>query len=53
MGRQITELWTNNFLRTTFETTEPNRGVGLSFWKTKEEAESYHREVFPELAGSV
>ena len=51
MGRQITELWTNNFLRATFETTEPNRG--LSFWKTKEEAESSHREVFPELAGSV
>jgi heme-degrading monooxygenase HmoA len=36
-----------------FETAEPNRGVGLSFWNTKEDAESYHREVFPKLAGSV
>ena len=36
-----------------FETTNPNRGVGLSFWKSKEDAERYHREVFPRLANSV
>ena len=36
-----------------FGTTEPDLGVGLSFWKTKEEAEHYHREVFSKVAGSV
>jgi heme-degrading monooxygenase HmoA len=36
-----------------FGTEEPNLGVGLSFWKTREEAERYLREVFPKMAGSV
>jgi len=36
-----------------FETTNPNRGMGLSFWKSREDAERYHREVFPRLANSV
>jgi heme-degrading monooxygenase HmoA len=36
-----------------FGSADPNLGVGLSFWKTKEDAERYHREVFPNVAGSV
>jgi len=36
-----------------FGSQDPNLGVGLSFWKTKEDAEHYHREVFPKLVGSV
>ncbi len=36
-----------------FGTAEADLGVGLCFWKTKEEAEHYHREVFPKVAGSV
>ena len=36
-----------------FETTNPNRGVGLSFWKRQEDAERYHREVFPQLVNSL
>ena len=36
-----------------FETTNPNRGVGLSFWKRQEDAERYHREVFPQLVESL
>ena len=36
-----------------FGSQDPNLGVGLSFWKTKEDAERYRREVFPKLAGSV
>ena len=36
-----------------FGTEKPNLGVGLSFWKTKEDAERYHREVFSKVAGSV
>jgi heme-degrading monooxygenase HmoA len=36
-----------------FGTTDPDLGVGLSFWKTSEEAERYHREVFPRVASSV
>ena len=36
-----------------FGSQDPNLGVGLSFWKTREQAERYHREVFPKLAGSV
>ena len=36
-----------------FGSQDPDLGVGLSFWKTKEEAERYHREVFPKQAGSV
>jgi len=27
--------------------------VGLSFWKRQEDAERYHREVFPQLVNSV
>src|SRR5438132_2683882 len=29
------------------------RGVGLSFWKRQEDAERYHREVFPQLVNSL
>ena len=36
-----------------FESADPNHGVGLSFWNAKEDAERYHREVFPRIAGSV
>ena len=36
-----------------FGSQDQDLGVGLSFWKTREEAERYHREVFPKLAGSV
>ena len=36
-----------------FGTEKPDLGVGLSFWKTREEAERYHREIFPKVAGSV
>ena len=36
-----------------FRTDGPDVGVGLSFWKTRDEAERYHREVFPKVAGSV
>jgi heme-degrading monooxygenase HmoA len=36
-----------------FETTNPNRAVGLSFWKSKEEAERYQREVLPRIVDSV
>src|SRR6476660_3431916 len=36
-----------------FETNDPDRGVGLSFWKTQEDAEKYQREVFPETVSSV
>ncbi len=36
-----------------FETKNPNRGVGLSFWKRQEDAERYHREVFPQLVNSL
>jgi heme-degrading monooxygenase HmoA len=45
----------NGFVEETllFETDNPNRGVGLSFWKTREDAEKYHRDVFPRLVSSV
>jgi quinol monooxygenase YgiN len=45
----------NGFVKETllFETENPNRGVGLSFWKTREAAQKYHREVFPRLVSSV
>src|ERR1700730_15112159 len=29
--------------------TESNRILGLSFWKTKEDAERYHREQYPRV----
>ena len=29
--------------------TESNRILGLSFWKTKEDAERYHREQYPKV----
>ena len=35
------------------ETANPNRGVGLSFWKTGEDAARYQRDVFPRLVSSV
>jgi heme-degrading monooxygenase HmoA len=28
---------------------EPNRVVGLSFWNTREDAERYHREQYPQI----
>jgi heme-degrading monooxygenase HmoA len=36
-----------------FETADPDRGVGLSFWETKQDAEKYQRDVFPRLVNSV
>ena len=36
-----------------FGSQDPDLGVGLSFWKSREEAERYHREVFPKLADAV
>jgi len=36
-----------------FGSQDPDLGVGLSFWKSREEAEHYHHELFPKLAGSV
>jgi len=36
-----------------FGTEKPDLGVRLSFWKTRDEAERYHREVFSKVAGSV
>jgi quinol monooxygenase YgiN len=29
--------------------TDPNRVVGQSFWKSREEAERYHRDQFPKI----
>lgn len=29
--------------------TEPNRILGISFWKTKEDAERYHREQYSKI----
>ena len=29
--------------------TESNRILGLSFWKTREDAERYHREQYPKV----
>jgi heme-degrading monooxygenase HmoA len=28
---------------------EPNRILGLSFWNSKEDAERYHREQYPQI----
>jgi hypothetical protein len=36
-----------------FDATNPNRGVGLSFWNRQEDAERYHRDVFPQLVNSL
>jgi heme-degrading monooxygenase HmoA len=36
-----------------FGTTEQESGVGISLFKTREDAERYHREVFPRQANSV
>ncbi len=36
-----------------FGTTDPERAVGLSFWKTQEDAERYHREVMPRLTNNL
>jgi heme-degrading monooxygenase HmoA len=36
-----------------FGTAEPDSGMGLSFWKTREEAERYHRNTFPKVASSL
>ena len=27
----------------------PDRGVGISFWQSREDAEKYHRESFPRI----
>lgn len=29
--------------------TEPNRGLAISFWNTKEDAERYHKEQYPAI----
>jgi heme-degrading monooxygenase HmoA len=61
----FTKAWTKEILPTLkkqqgfveevllFETANPDRGVGLSFWKTKEDAEKYQREVFPRIVDSL
>jgi heme-degrading monooxygenase HmoA len=36
-----------------FGTAEPELGLGVSLFKTREDAERYHREVFPRLANTV
>lgn len=36
-----------------FGTAETESGVGISLFKTREDAERYHREVFPRLANTV
>jgi len=36
-----------------FSTTEPEAGAGISLFKTREDAERYHREVFGRMAGTV
>jgi len=36
-----------------FGTTEPDSGIGLSFWQTREEAERYHRSTFPKVSSSL
>jgi heme-degrading monooxygenase HmoA len=33
--------------------TDPDRALGISFWDTKEDAEQYHREHFPEIQDSI
>ena len=33
--------------------TEPNRVLALSFWKTKEDAERYHKEHFPRITEMI
>ena len=36
-----------------FGTAEQESGVGISMFKTREDAERYHREVFPRQANAV
>lgn len=36
-----------------FSTTDPEAGAGISLFQTREDAEHYHREVFPHSAGTV
>jgi heme-degrading monooxygenase HmoA len=36
-----------------FGTAEPDSGIGLSFWKTQEEAERYHRSMFPKVSSAL
>ncbi len=36
-----------------FALTDPERAVGLCFWKTQEDAERYHREVLPRITNSL
>jgi heme-degrading monooxygenase HmoA len=36
-----------------FGTAEQESGVGISMFKTREDAERYHREVFPRQANTV
>ena len=31
-------------------TTQPDRVIGMSFWRTQEDAERYHRENFPKIS---
>ena len=32
-----------------FSPDNPDRGVALSFWKAREDAEKYNREIFPKV----
>ena len=36
-----------------FGTTETESGIGICLFKTREDAERYHREVFPRQANTV
>ena len=36
-----------------FGTSDPELGAGISLFKTREDAERYHREAFPRLANTV
>jgi len=36
-----------------FSADDPNRAVGVSIWKAKEDAERYHRDVFPKQLASI
>ncbi|HEX4652538.1 MAG TPA: antibiotic biosynthesis monooxygenase [Granulicella sp.] len=36
-----------------FGTTEQDSGMGLSFWKTREEAERYQSSTFPKVSSAL
>lgn len=36
-----------------FADKDPNQGLGLSFWESKEDAQEYYRKVFPRIAAAT